>query len=430
MVGAKRVLIVGGGGREHAIAWCMAQSPQVSEVLVAPGNAGTAHEQRCRNVSIGATDLEAQIDLAVSEAVDLVVVGPEDPLVAGLVDGLEEAGVPAFGPTAAAAQLEGSKAHCKEFLVRNGIPTAAAARFDNIDAALVYLGTLDSPPVVKASGLAAGKGVIVADTFDEASAAVEEMLVGGRFGTAGQEILLEERLVGPEVSILAFCDGTTFEVMPTAQDHKRLLEGDTGPNTGGMGAFHPSPTADSAVVSRISAEVLVPTLAALAAEGRPYRGVLYAGMMLTASGPKVIEFNCRFGDPETQVVLPLLQSDLFDVMTACSSGQLSGQNIHWDANAATTIVMASKGYPTSKSDPTPIRGIDDAEASGCKVFHAGTAEVAGSVVTAGGRVLAVTAVAQDRDVATDLAYEGVRSIHFEGAQVRADIGRALAPARL
>lgn len=425
----ERVLVVGGGGREHALAWTFAGSPRVDEVLVAPGNAGTAGEAKCRNVAVAAVDVDALVALALEEAVSLVVVGPEDPLVAGLVDRLADAGVRAFGPTAAAAALEGSKAHCKEFLLRHGIPTGAAAAFTDAEAALAHLDAAEGVPVVKASGLAAGKGVIVAETHDDAAQAIREILVERRFGEAGAEVLLEERLHGPEVSILAFCDGTDFRVMPAAQDHKRLGDGDRGPNTGGMGAFHPSPIADGELLERVGKEVIAPTLQAMTDEGRPYRGVLYAGMMLTPDGPKVIEFNCRFGDPETQVVLPLLESDLFDICNACIDGELGDFEVRWRDQAAVTVVMASAGYPTHGSDPVPISGLDAAAQRGCTVFHAGTTMIDGVVHTAGGRVLAVTAVADTLAAAADAAHAGVGMIGFAGAQHRTDIARATAEVR-
>jgi phosphoribosylamine--glycine ligase len=423
------VLVVGGGGREHAIVWALAQSPSVAEVIVAPGNPGTASEPGCRNVAIKATDISSLIDLAVAESVDLVVVGPEDPLVLGLVDRLGEHGIAAFGPSSAAAQLEGSKSHCKDFLLRNDIPTGRARSFTDSGAALAYLGDLVAPPVVKADGLAAGKGVIVAETQDEAAVAIREILDERRFGEAGAEVLLEERLHGPEVSILAFCDGERFHIMPAAQDHKRLLVGDEGPNTGGMGAFFPSPIADEELLAEIGRTVLAPSLAALAAEGRPYRGVLYAGMMLTADGPKVIEYNCRFGDPETEVVLPLLESDLYEILVACATGSLDDVDIRWSSDAAVTVVMASGGYPLSSSDPVPISGIDAAVASDCTVFHAGTGSGDGAIVTAGGRVLTVTAVRPTLTEAANAAHDGVALISFDGAQHRADIARATAEVR-
>ncbi len=423
------VVVVGGGGREHALAWALARSPRVGRVLVAPGNPGTAAEPKCTNVDLSADDIDGIVELARREAATLVVVGPEGPLVAGLVDALSQVGIAAFGPSAEAARLEGSKVHCKRFLLQHGIATARAASFTDADAALAHLDDLDSVPVVKASGLAAGKGVIVADTFTEAADAVRSILIDGRFGAAGAEVLLEERLFGVEVSILAFCDGTDFHLMPAAQDHKRLLEGDEGPNTGGMGAFHPSPIADAQLLDQIGREVISPTLAALAAEGRPYRGVLYAGMMLTADGPKVIEYNCRFGDPETQVVVPLLESDLLDVFEACVEGRLAEELIEWSPQAAVTVVVASAGYPEHGSGSEPIEGLDETAALGCKVFHAGTETIGGAVYASGGRVLAVTAVAPELTVAADAAHAGVAAINFEGAHHRSDIARSTAEVR-
>jgi len=419
------VLVVGGGGREHALAWALTRSPRVQEVLVAPGNAGTFMAAGCRNVNVGANDLDGIVSLASSEQVSLVVVGPEDPLVAGLVDRLDAEGIRAFGPSAAAARLEGSKSHCKDFLLRHGIPTAAAATFHDHEAALAHLDGLAAVPVVKASGLAAGKGVIVAETKDEARVAIGEILLDGRFGAAGDEVLLEERLFGPEVSVLAFCDGVDFEMMPAAADHKRLGVGDVGPNTGGMGAFHPSPVADEALLQRIAKEVFAPTFRAMIDEGRPYRGVLYAGMMLTEAGPNVIEFNCRFGDPETQVVLSLLDSDLLAIFDACIDGHLAEVDIRWADRAAVAVVMATAGYPVASTEPVPISGLD-AAGDGCVVFHAGTRIVDGRPHTAGGRVLAVSAVRDTLDEAADAAHEGVAAISFRGAQHRHDIARGSA----
>lgn len=418
-----RVLVIGGGGREHAIAWSLAKSPQVSEVIVAPGNAGTATEHKCRNAALAVTDIDGIVEFAQAQAVAMVVVGPEDPLVLGLTDALSDAGIAAFGPSAAAAVLEGSKSHCKEFLNANAIPTGDAAAFSDAAAALHHLEDLSAVPVVKATGLAAGKGVIVAETKAEAAEAITSMLLEDRFGEAGHEILLEERLHGTEVSVLAFCDRTDFQIMPLAQDHKRLLTGDGGPNTGGMGAFYPSPIADDELIEQVSNEVLAPTLAALARQGRPYRGVLYAGMMLTESGPKVIEFNCRFGDPETQVVLPLLESDLYEIFEACCAGELSTADIRWADSAAVTVVMASAGYPVHSSDSVPIVGLEAAAEAGCKVFHAGTAIRDGQPHTAGGRVLTVTALAPELSEASAAVYRGVAAISFAGSQFRSDIAR-------
>jgi phosphoribosylamine--glycine ligase len=420
------VLVIGAGGREHALAWGLGRSPSVDRILVAPGNAGTALDPRFENLPVAVDDIDALVALSHSESVDLVVVGPEVPLVAGVVDRLEAAGVSAFGPGRAAARLEGSKSYCKDFLGRHAIPTATAAVFGSAADALAHLDGLACPPVVKASGLAAGKGVIVAETHGEAAAAIRSILVDRRFGSAGDLVLIEERLEGTEVSVLAFCDGDSFRTMPAAQDHKRLLVGDRGPNTGGMGAFVPSPVADEALIDRVGREVITPTLAGLKSEGSPYKGVLYAGIMLTESGPKVLEFNCRFGDPEAQVVVPLLRGDLAEMMQACADGRLEDVDPSWSDDAAVTVVMAAHGYPEHSTDPVPIRGLDAAAGLGCTVFHAGTTLRDGEVLATGGRVLAVTAVAPELGAARDLAHAGVAAIDFDGAQHRADIARATA----
>ncbi len=416
------VLLVGGGGREHALAWALSRSQHIERLLVAPGNPGTAACDRAENVAVAADDIAGLVALCGRESVGLAIIGPEGPLAAGIVDALASTGVAAFGPSASCARLEASKAYCKQFLIDNQIPTAAAEVFDDPDAALAHLGSRPDVPVVKASGLAAGKGVIVPETPGEAAAAVRAMLVDRRFGSAGEQILLEERLGGREVSVLAFCDGETFAVLPTAQDHKRLHAGDAGPNTGGMGAIAPSPATDDRLIDQIGRRIIAPTLAALERSGTPYRGVLYAGLMLTADGPKVIEFNCRFGDPETQAVIRLLRSDLFEVMAGCATGSLSGVSIEWAPAASVAIVMAAAGYPGAVGDPVPIVGLDAADDEDCVVFHAGTGIIDGAVHATGGRVLTVTAVGPDMATAAARAHRGVAAIGFDGAQHRADIG--------
>ena len=421
------VLVVGGGGREHALSWCLGKSPDVERILVAPGNAGTAQTERCENLAVGATDLAGLIAVARRESVDLVAVGPEGPLAAGLADTLDAAGIPTFGPTAACARLEASKAYGKSFLENLSIPTGAAASFREVGAALAYLDSLPSAPVVKADGLAAGKGVVVAGSHEEAAVAIHSMLVDGRLGEAGREVVLEERLWGTEVSVLAFSDGESFVVMPPAQDHKRLLGGDSGPNTGGMGAFVPSPVATDALVAQVGRDIICPTLEALARAGTPYRGAIYFGLMLTDDGPKVLEINCRFGDPETQAVLPLLAGDLFEVLLRCATGSLDGLSMSWSPAASTCVVIASAGYPNASTMPVPITGLEEASSSGCLVFHAGTERIDRLVHATGGRVLGVTAVGNTLAEASERAYAGVEAISFEGSQHRRDIGRRHVP---
>jgi phosphoribosylamine--glycine ligase len=418
-----RVLVVGSGGREHALAWALGRSPRVREVWCAPGNAGTPG-----NRPVAADDLDGLVRLAVDGDVDLVVVGPEVPLSLGLVDRLEAAGVRVFGPTAAAARLEGSKAHCKAFCARWGIPTAQSVTVTSLADGLAALDRFPAPPVVKASGLAAGKGVIVAESRAEAAAALTDILADRRFGSAGEEVVLEERLVGVERSILAVCSGTDLALLVPAQDHKRLGDGDTGPNTGGMGAFAPAPL-PAGLEDEIVERFLRPTVAGLQAEGTPYRGVLYAGLMLTADGPRLLEYNCRLGDPETQVILPLLDSDLVDVIDAALDGTLADVKLAWRDGAAATVVLAAPGYPERAVMGLPITGLAEAEASGALVFHAGTAPSGSSShsgpsgpVTAGGRVLDVTGFGATVAEAVAAAYRAVGHVHFDGMQVRRDIG--------
>ena len=417
------VLVVGGGGREHALSWSLGKSPHVDRILVAPGNPGTAADERCENIAVGAGDVAGLVAAARRESVDLVAVGPEAPLAAGLTDGLHAVGIPVFGPTAACARLEASKAYCKTFLDELSIPTAASASFRDPDLAIAYLAQLPSAPVVKASGLAAGKGVVVAETHGEADEALRAMMIEGRYGEAGSEVVVEERLRGTEVSVLAFSDGTDFVVMPSAQDHKRLLDGDGGPNTGGMGAFVPSPVATGALIDEVSDRIIRPTLDALGEAATPYRGVIYFGLMITDAGPKVLEINCRLGDPEAQAVLPLLETDLFEVMLGCATGSLGGVPVEWSRSASTTVVMASAGYPTTSAPPAPITGLEEAKLKGCLVFHAGTDLIDDVTLASGGRVLGVTALGNTPAEATERAYAGVESISFKGAHYRLDIGR-------
>lgn len=421
------VLVVGGGGREHALCWSLGKSPHVERILVAPGNAGTALAERCQNLAVGAGDLAGLVDAARRESVDLVAVGPEAPLAAGLADALDAFGVPTFGPSAACARLEASKAYCKTFLGALSVPTASSATFREPEPALAYLDRLPSVPVIKASGLAAGKGVVVAETRGEAAEALQAMLVDRTFGAAGSEVVVEERLRGIEVSILAFSDGTDFVVMPPAQDHKRIFDGDRGPNTGGMGAFVPSPVATAEIIDQVADHIIRPTLDALREAGTPYRGVIYFGLMLTDDGPKVLEINCRLGDPETQAVLPLLESDLFEVMVACVTGSLGDVAIEWSESACTTVVMSSAGYPTASAPSVPIAGLEAAAHEGCVVFHAGTGRIDGAIHATGGRVLGVSALGSTLAEATDRAYAGVGAIAFEGSHYRRDIGRGEGP---
>ncbi|RMF71321.1 MAG: phosphoribosylamine--glycine ligase [Planctomycetota bacterium] len=416
-----KVLVIGGGGREHAICAALTRSRRLERLFILPGNAGTA--LLGTNVPGDASDIRLALEVARREAIDLTIVGPEDPLAAGIVDAFEDAGLRIFGPNRAAARLESDKAFAKTLLRRHAIPTAEGKVFDDFDAARQYISTRDYALVVKASGLAKGKGAIVCDDPADAILAAEAMLVERRFGDAGARIVVEERLVGREVSVLALVDGRTIYLLEPAQDHKRLGDGDTGPNTGGMGAFSPSDAIDAATMSAIESQILVPTLNALLTEEIHFRGVLYAGLMLTPGGPKVLEYNCRFGDPETQVQLPRLQSDVLDVFDRAARGELDTVELRWDPRHALCVVMAAAGYPQSARGGDEIRGLPEpSRRDDLYVFHAGTQRADGRVVTAGGRVLGVTALGATRAAARALAYETVERIHFDGAQYRTDIG--------
>ncbi len=421
-----KILIVGGGGREHAIAWKLAQSEGAPELIAAPGNAGIAALARC--VPVAADDIDGLARLAREERCDLTVVGPEVPLTLGLADRIRETGGAVFGPSSDGARLEGSKWFAKEVMERAGVPTARAWRATSREAALAALDQTGAPIVVKADGLAAGKGVIIAETRQKAVAAVDDIMMQRQFGDAGATVVIEEFLVGEEVSILALTDGERFAPLVVSQDHKRALDGDLGLNTGGMGAYAPAPVVDAEMTQGIVHDVLRPTVETLRAMGIDYRGVLYAGLMLTIDGPKVLEFNCRFGDPETQVVLPLLDGDLAEVMLAVARGELDPATVRASGRSAACIVMASGGYPGSYTKGKTIEGLGAAgKLDGVTVFHAGTALSGGSVATSGGRVLGVTATAGELSAALDRAYEAVELITFEGAQYRRDIGhRALA----
>ena len=425
------ILIVGSGGREHALAWKCAQSPRVDEVIVAPGNAGTAREDRVRNADVSSDDIEALARLARDENVRLTIVGPEAPLVAGIVDRFTELGLPCFGPTAAAARLEGSKAFTKDFLARHGIPTADYRNFSELEPALAYIRQQGAPVVIKADGLAAGKGVIVARTLEEAEQAATDMLEGGAFGDAGARIVVEEFLDGEEASFIVVTDGTTVLPMATSQDHKARDEGDTGPNTGGMGAYSPAPVVTPVIEERIMNEVIRPTLEGMKADGNPYLGFLYAGLMIMPDGtPKVIEFNCRFGDPETQPILARLKSDLVDICLSTLEGDLAERDASWDTRAALGVVMAAGGYPGAYAKGKVITGLENADSDTQKVFHAGTASAGDRVATAGGRVLCVVGLGDTVAAAARDAYAAVDKIDWEGAFFRRDIGhRAIARER-
>jgi phosphoribosylamine--glycine ligase len=422
-----KILILGSGGREHALAWKCAQDPRIDTVFVAPGNAGSATETKCQNVALDILDNTALIQFVQVQGIDLTLVGPEAPLVNGVVDAFRAANLKIWGPTQYAAQLEGSKAFAKDFLARRGIPTAWYQVFTDTDAALAFVREKGAPIVIKADGLAAGKGVIVAMTLAEAEAAIIDMLSGNKFGSAGARVVVEEFLDGEEASFIVMVDSVNALAMATSQDHKRIGDGDTGPNTGGMGAYSPAPVVTPAVHQRVMDEVIMPTVRGMAAEGHPYTGFLYAGLMIDASGaPKVIEFNCRFGDPETQPIMMRLQSSLVALVEAGIAGQLPAE-AQWDPRPALGVVMAAGGYPDDVRKGDVISGIDDANSAVVKVFQAGTALKDGQVVTNGGRVLCVTGLGATVSEAQRHAYEGVKRISWADEYHRSDIGyRAVA----
>lgn len=414
------VLIIGSGGREHALAWKVAQSAKLTKLYIAPGNPGTA--ALGENALVKVEDHAAIVQLCQEKQIDFVIVGPEVPLAAGIADDLRNAGFKVFGPSKAAAEIEASKSFSKAFMLRHNIPTARYQAFSNFDAALSYLQSLDYPVVIKASGLAAGKGVIVPENAAEAEAALRQVMLDHEFGAAGDEVVIEERMSGPEVSLIAFADGKIAKAMVPAQDHKRVFDGDQGPNTGGMGAYAPVPVCPPEMVAELTHSILQPAIDGLRAEGRPFVGALYAGLMLTTDGPRVIEFNCRFGDPETQVIMPLLDSDILDIFVACADGRLADVDIRWSDGAAACVVLASGGYPGKYAGGIEIKGLDS-DSTNAFTFHAGTKSVDGKTVTAGGRVLCVSGWGNSIREALDAAYGAIGPISFDGMHYRKDIGQ-------
>jgi len=422
------ILIIGSGGREHALAWKAAQSPLADKVFVAPGNAGTALEARLQNVEIDPTSIRELLSFAQANEIGLTIVGPEAPLVNGIVDAFTAAGLKCFGPSREAAQLEGSKSFTKDFLARHLIPTADYQTFTEIEPAISYLHKVGAPIVIKADGLAAGKGVIVAMDLTTAEEAVREMLAGNAFGEAGHRVVIEEYLEGEEASFIVMADGVHVLPMATSQDHKRVGNGDTGPNTGGMGAYSPAPVVTPEIHQRIMQEVILPTVKGMASEGRPYSGFLYAGLMIAADGtPKVIEYNCRFGDPETQPIMLRMRSDLVAHCLAALEQRLDNEHTEWDPRAAVGVVLAAGGYPGDYAKGLPISGLPEPESNDSKVFHAGTQLINDQIVTAGGRVLCATALGDSVTQAQQRAYELTRSIHWDEVYFRTDIAyRAIA----
>ena len=415
-----KVLVVGSGGREHAIVWALSKSPRVTELYCAPGNAGIAQQATC--VPVGATDVDAMVNWAKENKMDFVVVAPDDPLALGMVDALEQAGIPAFGPRKNAAIIEASKAFSKELMRKYHIPTAKYSTFTDMDEAIAYIREQGAPIVVKADGLALGKGVTVAATVEEAVDAVKAMMEDNKFGASGSTVVIEECMTGPEVTVLCFADGEHISPMPSSQDHKRAYDGNQGPNTGGMGAISPTPSYTPEIAERCRKEIFEPTMAAMKAEGRPFQGVIYFGLMLTPEGPKVVEYNARFGDPECQALLMRLDTDLMDIFEACVRGTLDQLDIRWKGEAACCLVLASGGYPLSYEKGKVITGLENVQDA--VVFHAGTAEKDGQIVTNGGRVLGVTALGADLDTAIQNAYQAAKPIHFDQMHFRTDIGHA------
>lgn len=415
-----KVAVIGGGGREHTLAWKLAQSPSVDKLYAIPGSAAMSEVAQC--VDIALSDLDAITDYAKNEGIDMLVVGPEVPLTEGIADLAQSKGLAVFGPNKAAAQMEGSKVFAKNLMKKYHVPTAAYASFTDGEATKAYIKEQGAPIVVKADGLAAGKGVVVAQTEAEAIEAVNAMMEDHIFGASGGRIVIEECMVGEEASLLAFVDGKTIVPMISAQDHKRIFDNDEGPNTGGMGAYAPAPVVTPEIRKEVEEKILKPVVDGLKQEGITYQGCLYAGLMITADGPKVVEFNCRFGDPETQAVLPLLDGDLAQIMYACAKGTLTADMVHWKDAAACCVIMASAGYPASSHKGDVISGLDAVDKEDVMVFHSGTAKKDGQYVTNGGRVLGVTAVAGDLKSAIEKAYANVKRIHFDGQQVRSDIG--------
>ena len=418
-----KVLVIGNGGREHALAWKAAQSPLVTKVFVAPGNAGTALETNLENINIKATDIAGLLNFAQEQQIDLTIVGPEAPLVIGIVDSFQKAGLKIFGPSKAAAQLEGSKAFTKDFLARHNIPTAEYQNFTEIEPAIAYIRQKGAPIVIKADGLAAGKGVIVAMTLKEAEDAVHDMLAGNAFGDAGHRVVIEEFLDGEEASFIVMVDGKHIEPMATSQDHKRVGDGDTGLNTGGMGAYSPAPVVTDDVFTKVMEQIIYPTVNGMAQEGNVYVGFLYAGLMIDKQGnPKVIEFNCRFGDPETQPIMMRMQSDLVELCLAAVEGKLNTVKSQWDPRPALGVVLAAGGYPGDYNTKDVILGLPAEIDQDCKVFHAGTSLENGQVYTNGGRVLCVTALGNTVSDAQQYAYEQLKNIYWHGCYYRHDIG--------